>query len=265
MCGFVLGTGRATPPLGAGPCKRSSRRLPNCCGWRLQLAFSPTSKQHKFAVPKHSRSKHKDYFFHASFCDGKFCFFPTRFDVRKFSLSVLLFPSSPSTRRLSAFYSSAASDFHCCGPQPVAAAKARCMCWVIMSQPALGLAAGTSSKGPMAAADHRPTKAASVIARCKGRAVHARDRANHRTKLAASALQLPPTSMPSTTKRHRDARPISNDAPVIPPCSLEVEVADKHVRNHTCSGLVADTRSGPFKRPTSVGAESPLLSDVRPR
>ena len=199
-------------------------RVPGDCPTAAASASNsrspPTSKQHKFAVPKHSRSKHQDYFFHASFCDGKFCFFLTRFDVRIFSLSVLLFPSSPSARHVSAFYSSAASDFHCCGPQPVAAAKARCMCWVIMSQPALGLAAGTSSRGPMAAADHRPTKAASVIARCKGRAVHARDRANHRTKLAASALQLPPTSMPSTTKRHRDARPISNDAPVIPALQL---------------------------------------------
>ena len=57
--------------------------------------------------------------------------------------------------------------------------------------------------------DHRPTKAAIVAARCRGRAARARARANNRTKLAASALQRPPTSMPRTTKRHRDARPNS--------------------------------------------------------
>ena len=44
--------------------------------------------------------------------------------------------------------------------------------------------------------DHRPTKAAIAAARCRRRAVRIRARANHRTKLAASALQHPPTSMP---------------------------------------------------------------------
>ena len=57
--------------------------------------------------------------------------------------------------------------------------------------------------------DHRPTTAAMVAARYRGRAVRARARANNRTKLAASALQRPPTSMPRTIKRHRDARPNS--------------------------------------------------------
>ena len=132
---------------------------------------------------------------------------------------------------------------------------------------------------------------------------------NNRTKLAASALQRPPTSMPRTIKRHRDARPnsgyvgafvasagtckgcagpavapqrrrgapadvngghqggvncelratphrksISNDlnAPLILPCSLEVEVADQHICRNSCAGFAADTCSGPFKRPTSL-------------
>ncbi|OLP93157.1 hypothetical protein AK812_SmicGene24960 [Symbiodinium microadriaticum] len=49
--------------------------------------------------------------------------------------------------------------------------------------------------------DHRPTKAAIVAARCRRKAVRTRARANHRTKLAASALQRPPTSMIFGTAR----------------------------------------------------------------
>ena len=77
----------------------------------------------------------------------------------------------------------------------------------------IGKESKLAAKDPAAATvnnpDHRPTKAAMVAARCRRRAVRARARANNRTKLAASALQRPPTSMPRTTKRHLDARPNS--------------------------------------------------------
>ena len=64
-----------------------------------------------------------------------------------FSLYVLLFLSSPSTRPFSACYCSAASDFLGRSPQPAAAANARWMCWVIMSQLAPGPALYVSEVG----------------------------------------------------------------------------------------------------------------------
>ena len=53
--------------------------------------------------------------------------------------------------------------------------------------------------------DHRVTKAATQAARWVTAALRARARASKRMKAAASALQRPPTSRPSTTRRHRRA------------------------------------------------------------
>ena len=64
-----------------------------------------------------------------------------------FSLYVLLFLSSPSTRPLSECYCSADSDFRCRLPQHAAVANARWMCWVIMSQLAPGPAPYVSEVG----------------------------------------------------------------------------------------------------------------------
>ena len=64
-----------------------------------------------------------------------------------FSLYVLLFLSSPSTRPLSECYCFADSGFRCRLPQHAAVANARWMCWVIMSQLAPGPAPYVSKAG----------------------------------------------------------------------------------------------------------------------